>query len=62
MEVTIEQNAAPPLLADAADRAGFEAAAPVARQPWTAPSVLPVAVDEITRAGPDGTTDGGIFS
>ena len=33
MEVTIEQNAAPPLLADAADRAGFEAAAPVARQP-----------------------------
>ncbi|UOK70337.1 hypothetical protein [Ancylobacter polymorphus] len=49
-------------MADAADRAGFEAAATVVRQPWGAPSALPVSVDEITRAGPAGSMDGGIFS
>lgn len=33
-----------------------------ARKLWEAPSVLPVSVDEITRAGGPGTTDSTVLS
>ncbi|WP_371348207.1 hypothetical protein [Ancylobacter sp. IITR112] len=49
MDMTTGRDAVSSLGADAADPAGFEAAAPAIRQPWTAPSARPVALDDITR-------------
>lgn len=62
MDVRAERGAVQDAVLDDAARVGIKAGAAMARQRWTAPSLRLVAVDEVTRAGPAGTTDSGVLS
>ncbi|WP_371348204.1 hypothetical protein [Ancylobacter sp. IITR112] len=60
MSVMSEEDKRPSLMAAQAVVASVGPARRAVRQLWTAPSVLPVAVDEITRLGTEVVVDGAV--